>query len=50
MNVDYSAFEGWKLEGRASVVTVRGQVAARDGTFVGKVGRGEFLKRTPAHF
>ena len=50
MNVDYSAFEGWKLEGRASVVTVRGQVAARDGKFVGKLGRGQFLKRTPSHF
>jgi dihydropyrimidinase len=50
MNVDYSAFEGWKLEGRASVVTVRGQVAARDGKFTGTVGRGRFLKREPSHF
>jgi dihydropyrimidinase len=50
MNVDYSAFEGWKLEGRASVVTVRGKVAARDGKFVGELGRGRFLKRTPSHF
>ncbi|MDO8540443.1 MAG: dihydropyrimidinase [Opitutaceae bacterium] len=50
MNVDYSAFEGWKLEGRASVVTVRGQVAARDGKFVGPPGRGRFLQRTPSHY
>ncbi len=50
MNVDYSAFEGWPLEGRASVVTVRGQVAARDGAFVGKLGRGQFLRRKPSHF
>jgi dihydropyrimidinase len=50
MAVDYSAFEGWKLEGRASVVTVRGQVAARDGTFVGTLGRGQFLQRQPSHF
>ena len=50
MNVDYSAFEGWKLEGRASVVTVRGQVAARDGKFAGTLGRGQFLQRTPSHF
>ena len=50
MNVDYSAFEGWPLEGRASVVTVRGQVAARDGKFTGKLGRGKFLKRKPSHF
>lgn len=50
MNVDYSAFEGWPLEGRASVVTVRGQIAARDGKFTGTLGRGQFLKRTPSHF
>jgi dihydropyrimidinase len=50
MAVDYSAFEGWKLEGRASVVTVRGEVAARDGTFTGTLGRGQFLKRAPSHF
>ncbi len=50
MAVDYSAFEGWPIEGRAHVVTVRGQIAAKDGHFVGQLGRGEFLKRTPTHF
>ena len=48
--VDYNAFEGWEIEGRPSVVTVRGEVAVRDGKFVGTVGRGRFLQRTPAHF
>ena len=50
MNVDYSAFEGWKIEGRPSLVTVRGEVAVRDGKFVGTIGRGKMLKREPAHF
>lgn len=50
MAVDYSAFEGWPITGRPSVVTVRGQVAARDGKFVGTLGRGQFLKRHPTHF
>lgn len=50
MNVDYSAFEGWPIEGRSSVVTVRGQVAARDGQFTGTLGRGQFLQRKPHHF
>ncbi|MBX7157336.1 MAG: dihydropyrimidinase [Verrucomicrobiae bacterium] len=50
MNVDYSAFEGWELTGKPSVVTVRGQVAVRDGKFVGKIGHGKFLKREPNHF
>lgn len=49
MNVDYSAFEGWKLLGRPSTVTVRGEVAVRDGRFVGTVGRGRFLARPAVH-
>jgi dihydropyrimidinase len=49
-NVDYNAFEGWKIEGRPAVVTVRGEVAARDGKFVGKIGRGKFLQRKGNHF
>jgi len=43
--VDYNAFEGWEIQGRPAVVTVRGAVAARDGKFVGEVGRGRFLER-----
>jgi dihydropyrimidinase len=50
MNLDYNAFEGFEIEGRPHVVTVRGEVAARDGKFVGKTGRGEFLAREPNHF
>jgi dihydropyrimidinase len=45
MNVDYNAFEGWPIEGRPSVVTVRGEVAVRDGKFTGSRGRGRFLAR-----
>ena len=44
--VDYNAFEGWEIKGRPVVVTVRGEVAVRDGKFVGAVGRGKFLRRT----
>ena len=50
INVDYSAFEGWEIKGRPHIVMVRGEVAACDGEFVGTVGRGRFLKRTPTHF
>ncbi|MBM3863324.1 MAG: dihydropyrimidinase [Verrucomicrobia bacterium] len=45
-NVDYNAFEGWAIEGRPSLVTVRGEVAVRDGRFVGTVGRGQLLRRS----
>ena len=50
MNVDYSAFEGWPLEGRPSAVTVRGKVMVRDGKVVGNLGHGKLLKREPTHF
>jgi dihydropyrimidinase len=45
MNVDYNVFEGWKIQGRPAAVTVRGQVAVREGKFVGAIGRGKFLRR-----
>ena len=49
MATDYSGFEGVEIEGRPSIVTVRGQVQVRDGQFVGTLGRGEFLRRQPTH-
>lgn len=45
MNTDYSAFEGWEIDGRPEYVTVRGQVAAEHGQFVGEPGRGQLLRR-----
>ena len=50
LNVDYSSFEGWPIEGRPSIVTVRGKIQVRDGQFVGTAGHGKFLKREPNHF
>ncbi len=49
LNLDYSAFEGWEIKGRPSLVTVRGEVAVRDGKFVGTIGRGQFVKREASH-
>ncbi|RIK80511.1 MAG: dihydropyrimidinase [Planctomycetota bacterium] len=50
MAVDYSAFEGWEVEGRPSLVTVRGAVQVRDGKFVGRLGHGQFLTRPATHY
>ena len=47
VNNDYNGFEGMEIEGRPSVVTVRGKVQVRDGKFVGERGRGQMLKREP---
>ena len=47
--VDYCAYEGWERLGRPDVVTVRGEVQARKGKFVGTVGRGQFIRRDATH-
>lgn len=49
MNVDYSAFEGWPIQGRAETVTVRGQVQVQGGKFIGAGDRGRMLKRESTH-
>ena len=51
VNNDYSGFEGFPIEGRPAIVTVRGKVQVRDGEFVGERGRGQFLRRQaePTH-
>ena len=45
MNVDYSAYEGWKLKGAVETVLSRGRVVVEGGEYKGKPGDGRFLKR-----
>jgi dihydropyrimidinase len=47
INNDYSGFEGFALEGRPAIVTVRGKIQVRDGVFLGEKGRGKLLRREP---
>jgi dihydropyrimidinase len=47
INSDYSGFEGFAVEGRPAVVTVRGKIQVREGSFVGERGRGQLLRREP---
>jgi dihydropyrimidinase len=46
-NVDYSLFEGWRYQGAAAQVLVRGELIVEDGQFVGEPGFGRYLKRAP---
>ncbi len=48
-NCDYNGFEGFEIEGRPSVVTVRGRIQVRDGKFAGERGRGKMLRREPTY-
>ncbi len=45
MRVDYNPYEGRKVKGKASVVISRGDVIVAQDKFLGKKGRGKFLKR-----
>ena len=45
MNVDHSSWEGFEIDGGVDVVLSRGSVVIDDGTFTGRAGHGQFLKR-----
>ena len=45
MRVDYSMFEGYCVKGNARTVLSRGEVILDGGVFLGKAGRGRYLKR-----
>ncbi len=46
MNVDYSAYEGWKLKGKCKTTILRGQVAVDKGEVRITKGYGQFIKRS----
>ncbi|MBI1805409.1 MAG: dihydropyrimidinase [Ignavibacteriae bacterium] len=45
MRVDYSMFEGFKVKGNAETVLSRGDIIVKNGQWLGKAGRGKFIKR-----
>ena len=47
MRVDYNPYEGRTVKGAAEAVWSRGRRVIEDGTFVGRAGAGQFLKRAP---
>jgi dihydropyrimidinase len=45
MRVDYSMFEGFQVRGNARDVYSRGELIVSGGRFIGKPGRGNYLRR-----
>ena len=45
MRVDYSMFEGFQVRGNAREVYSRGELIVSKGEFIGKPGRGQYLRR-----
>lgn len=46
-NVDYTLYEGIELEGKPVMTISRGEVIVKNGEFIGKEGRGNYLRREP---
>jgi dihydropyrimidinase len=46
MNMDYSAWEGWEIDGHVDVVLSRGAVIVDSSGYVGTKGHGQFVKRS----
>jgi dihydropyrimidinase len=47
MNVDYSAYEGWEVQGKCRTTILRGQVAVDEGVAKVSEGFGNYLPRKP---
>jgi len=45
MNVDYSAYEGWKLKGKCKTTILRGEIAVDQGKVRIPKGYGKFIRR-----
>ncbi|GFP18542.1 dihydropyrimidinase [Candidatus Hakubella thermalkaliphila] len=47
---DWTPYQGMELTGYPVITILRGEVIAKDGKFVGKVGRGRFLGSSPIFY
>jgi dihydropyrimidinase len=45
MNMDYSAWEGWEIDGHVDTVLSRGTVIKDDSGYIGSKSHGQFVKR-----
>jgi dihydropyrimidinase len=50
MNVDYSAYEGKRITGKAQTVLSRGEVIVDGGEYFGRPGRGSYLTRSTCDY
>lgn len=50
MQMDYSAWEGFEIDGKVDTVISRGTVLIEDGKYLGRKGHGEYLRRGPSQY
>ena len=47
MQVDYNPYEGFEITGAVKTVFLRGETIVADNKFLGRPGKGRFIKRVP---
>nr|WP_294692067.1 dihydropyrimidinase [uncultured Friedmanniella sp.] len=50
MNMDYSAWEGFEVDGHVDTVISRGTVVVDNGQYLGRKGHGRYVKRTLSQY
>ena len=45
MNIDHSAWEGFRVDGKVETVVSRGAVVVREDRYLGRAGHGRFVRR-----
>ena len=50
MDVDYSAYEGWEIQGKVEMVLSKGKVIISDDIYHGSPGDGEYLRRGTSQY
>ncbi len=50
MNMDYSAWEGFEIQGHVDTVLSRGGVIIDDNQYLGSKGHGQFVRRGQSQY
>jgi dihydropyrimidinase len=50
MDVDYSAYEGWKMQGKVHTVLSKGRVIISGDQYLGAPGDGEYVPRGTSQY
>jgi dihydropyrimidinase len=50
MNMDYSAWEGFEIDGHVDTVLSRGRVIVDDNQYLGSKTHGQYLRRAPSQY
>jgi len=50
MNMDYSAWEGYEIEGHVDTVMSRGRVVVNNNEYLGSKGHGQYVRRATSQY